>query len=141
MTLWMDALDKLKSFGYSFTLKDQRLIYAYEGKGNPSQYEITPLLEALKTHKAEILKDPCFLIEQTLQEIGKDYRPGLVRWMRRESGQWSRFLTLEDEINAATFVADEQRLKDALSRYQGFFDEMLNVFEKGEAFPLFSKQS
>lgn len=58
MTPWMDAIDKLRSFGYAVTLEEGKLRYAYQGKTNPSKDEITPLLDVLKAHKGEILSDP-----------------------------------------------------------------------------------
>jgi hypothetical protein len=64
------------------------------------------------------------LIETTLKEIGKDYRPGLIRWIREEPDQWTRLLALEDGINRAALSEDEIILRDALSEYRGFFEEM-----------------
>lgn len=55
MTSWTDAIDKLTSLGYRITLDGEKLRYAYQGKNNPSQNEITPLLEVLKSHKAQVL--------------------------------------------------------------------------------------
>ena len=37
-----DAIDKLRSLGYSVTLEEGKLRYAYQGKGDPSKDEITP---------------------------------------------------------------------------------------------------
>lgn len=39
---WMNTIDRLKSLGYWITLDGEKLRYAYQGKDNPSQNEITP---------------------------------------------------------------------------------------------------
>jgi len=54
MKSWMDAIDRLQSIGYSIVLDGGKLIYAYRGKGSPTQDEITPLFEEVRQHKAEV---------------------------------------------------------------------------------------
>lgn len=97
MNPWLDAIDKLRLLGYSVNLDGGKLRYTYQDKGNPSQKEITPLLEVLKAHKAEILKDPCFLIEQTIQAINEKWEPGTLG--RPSPEVWERVKTIEREIN------------------------------------------
>jgi len=77
------------------------------------------------------------LIESTLKEIGREYRPGLIRWIGEEPGRWVKLLDLEDQINRAALSKDEVMLKDALARYRAFFQEMVEVDGKGETLPLF----
>jgi len=77
------------------------------------------------------------LIETTLREIGKEYRPGLIRWIREESDRWNRLLLLEDRINQATLSKDDPGLKAALSAYKDFIMEMLKSFEMENSLPLF----
>jgi hypothetical protein len=76
-------------------------------------------------------------IGTTLREIGKEYRPGLIRWIGEEPGRWAKLLDLEDRIKRAALSKDEVILKDALARYRAFFQEMVEVYGKGETLPLF----
>lgn len=132
MTACLDAIDKLRSLGYSFTLKGERLIYTYQGKGNPSYDEITPLLEVLKAHKADILNDPYFLIKQSLQRINEGWKSGTFEWMRRSRPEeWKKMILLEEKINRATLSNDEDAIRRALIEYKAFF---LRIEEDFKAF-------
>jgi hypothetical protein len=79
------------------------------------------------------------LIKKTLQEIGKEYKPGLLAWIRTEyrHSRWKEMLSLEDEINRTTLAGDETGLKAALSTYKAFFQEVLEIYEKAEELPLY----
>lgn len=77
------------------------------------------------------------LIESTLKEMGKEYRPGLLGWIREDRERWRRLLTLEDRINQAALAKDEEGLKDALSEYRTFFEEMLKFYSRDYDLPLF----
>jgi hypothetical protein len=48
-----EAIDKLRFLGYSVTLEEGKLRYAYQEEGNPPQDEIIPLLDTLKAPKGE----------------------------------------------------------------------------------------
>jgi hypothetical protein len=138
MTPWMDALDKLRLLGYSVKLDGEKLRYACQAKNNPSHKEITPLLEALKVHKKEILNDPYFLIEQTLYKINSPWEPGTLKWMKvNRPHEWGEMLTLEGEINKTALGSDLDGLRGALSKYQGLILAMVKEFkaikeEKGQ---------
>lgn len=89
-------------------------------------------LEAIRKQGGRVIDHA--RIEATLREIGKEYRPGLIRWIKEQPDQWGRLLTLEDQINKAALVRDEIMLTGALSEYRDFFTEMVNWYEgKGEA--------
>jgi hypothetical protein len=119
MNPWLDAIDKLRLLGYSVNLDGGKLRYTYQDKGNPSQKEITPLLEVLKAHKAEILKDPCFLIEQTIQAINEHWKLGTFGRLSPEV--WERVKTIEREIDRSTLAKDIDGLRKALEEYKGIF--------------------
>jgi len=125
MNPWMDAIDKLRFHGYSVTLNEGRLRYTYQGKGNPPQDEIIPLLEVLKAHKGEILNDPYFLIEQTLQRINEGWESGTLEWIKvNRPDEWGKVIALEQEINEAAFERDFGKLKKVLERYQELFTKL-----------------
>ena len=119
MTPWMDAIDRLRQLGYSVNLDGGKLRYTYQGKGNLSQKEITPLLEALKAYRGEILKAPYFLIEQILQTINKNWKPGTLGRLSPEA--WERVKAIEREINRSALTKDSDGLMKKLEAYKGIF--------------------
>ena len=124
----MDAIDRLRSFGYSFTLDGERLRYTYQGKDDPPQAEIIPLLEVLKAHKTDILKDPNFLIEQTPLEINQAYPA--VRNRLKDTPKWDALSEIEQKINRAALENDFAGLKRGLQAYRR---AVLGLVEQGEA--------
>ncbi len=79
------------------------------------------------------------LIETTLLEIGKEYRPGLIRWIREKPDRWTQVLALEDRINRAALAGDDAVLEGVLSEYRAFFSEMVEVYGRAHTLPLFEK--
>jgi hypothetical protein len=80
------------------------------------------------------------LIERTLMEIGREYRPGLIGWLKEDRGRWQRLLVLESRINEVALSKEDERvLKDTLDDYREFFGEMGVLFTKGDALPLFKR--
>ena len=77
------------------------------------------------------------LIDIALREIAKEYKPGLLAWLKWHSDQWNRLLQLEDRINQAALAKYEEGLKDALSEYRTFFEEMLKFYSRDYDLPLF----
>jgi len=94
-------------------------------------------LETMQQQRGRIVNHD--LLDATLREIGKEYRPGLIRWIRHDSGQWSKFLALEGAINQTTLAGDDPGLKAALRAYKDFFREMLEQYEMSSTLPLFGK--
>jgi len=77
------------------------------------------------------------LIDRTLREIGETYRPGLLGWLKEDRSRWRRLLSLEDNINRAALTADEIGLRAGLEAYKIFFREVISLYERAEALPLF----
>ena len=69
------------------------------------------------------------LIERTLREIGAEYRPGLLAWLKSQPDRWNRLLDLEDRINQGALKKDEVGLTRALTEYKSFFLRMGEDFE------------
>ncbi len=140
MTPWMDAIDKLRSLGYSVTLRDERIRYAYKGKDSPSPDQITPLIKVLTAHKTEIMNDPHFLIEQAMQEIDEGWVAGALEWMKRvRPSEWQNLIGLEEKINPLVFESDVSGLKEVLKEYKELVLRMARAFKtpKGETRGLF----
>ena len=59
------------------------------------------------------------LVERTLREIGKEYRPGLLSWIRTtyRHTKWREMIALEDQINAATLAGNQLRLEQGLAEH------------------------
>ena len=65
------------------------------------------------------------LIESTLKKIAETYPSGTLHQMKQNRpNEWKRLIALEEEINRAALSEDEIILRDALSEYRGFFEEM-----------------
>lgn len=143
MTPWMDAIEKLRSRGYSMNLDGGKLRYAYRGKGsNPLQDEITPLLKVLKVHKKQILNDPYFLIEQTLEEINGAWQPGTQEWMKKSRPEdWRGMVALEEKINQMAVKGEVEGLNETLGQYEALILNMVGIFKtpKGETGDLFGQ--
>ena len=94
-------------------------------------------LEAIKAQGGRVIDTD--LIKRTLQEIGKEYKPGLLAWIRTEyrHSRWEEMFTLEDAINKAALAKDEARLMTALAAYRTFFEEMVKEYEHKVTLPLF----
>jgi hypothetical protein len=129
MTPWLVAIDKLQSLGYSIMLTDGKLRYTYRGKDAPPQNEITHLFEVVKAHKQEILNDPYFLIEQTLEEINGAWIPGILEWMgRSQPTDWKRLLALEAMINKRALSGDAEGIGTVLEDYRHLLQRMTKAF-------------
>lgn len=85
-------------------------------------------LEAIQKRGGKVVNTD--LIETTLKEIGKEYKPGLIEWIKGNPDRWAMLLTLEDRINQAALCKDEGRLGSALSEYQSFFSRIGKDFQK-----------
>ena len=97
-------------------------------------------LEMIKAQGGRVVDT--VLIERTLQEIGKEYKPGLLAWIRTEyrHSKWKELLQLEDQINGAALAGDEKGLRAALEAYKIFFREVISIYERAEALPLFGRR-
>jgi hypothetical protein len=77
------------------------------------------------------------LLDTTLMEIGRQYKPGLIRWLRTHPDRWRQLLALESRINEVVLSKEDgSTLKDALSDYRSFFEEMVKQYVEGDPLPL-----
>ena len=79
------------------------------------------------------------LIDTTLREISKEYKPGLLLWIKASRPQdWARLLKIEATINQIALAQDERGLTMTLSDYRKFFHDMISAYQgKGENLSLF----
>jgi hypothetical protein len=140
MTPWMDAINRLRSLGYSVTLRDERIRYAYQGKGSPPPDQVSSLIDVLTAHKTEIMNDPHLLIEQVLREINEGWVPGALDWIKRSRpSEWQNMIELEEKVNRLALGSDIDGLKKALDEYKELMLAMARAFKtpKGETRSLF----
>lgn len=140
MTLWIDALNKLRSLGYEISFNEGRLTYAYYSKDSPLPGQIVPLIEVLKVHKGEIINDPQFLIDQTLREINNTWTPGTFEWMKRSRpSEFEKMVALEEEINRIVIEANAKELVEVLRNYKELMLNVVKAFKapKGKTGDLF----
>lgn len=77
------VLSTLKALGYKIELKGENIRLTYTGKGKPDKDKVLPLIEELKAHKEEIVRelkeDPFrILFKEVVDEINKEYLPGTI---------------------------------------------------------------
>jgi hypothetical protein len=80
------------------------------------------------------------LIDTTLREINKEYKPGLLLWIKKSRPEeWARMLLLEEGINQAALSGDGTGLKQTLSNYKELLLGIVEIFEipKGQTGNLF----
>ena len=53
------------------------------------------------------MRDPNVQIEDALRDIQRDYRPGLLAWIRERPSDRSKMRRLEGQINRAVFISEE----------------------------------
>ncbi len=81
------------------------------------------------------------LIDRTLREIGQEYKPGLLAWIKDDRRRWARLLDMEDRINQASLSGDEKALVKGLEEYREFFSKMIPQYEgKGHTVNLFERE-
>lgn len=68
------------------------------------------------------------LIDDCLKEIAKEYKPGLLAWLKKQPDLWVRVLDLEGRINQAALSNNETGLKQELSEYKAFLFAMREDF-------------
>jgi hypothetical protein len=74
------------------------------------------------------------LIDETLREINRNYKPGLLPWLKRKPEQWGKIQELEARINQTALKQDKNGLTVALEAYKRFFPEALSVCGQGNLF-------
>ncbi len=52
----IQVITELRALGYSLELVEGRIKLTWEGKGHPDQEKVTPLLDALRRNKAEVME-------------------------------------------------------------------------------------
>jgi len=77
------------------------------------------------------------LLDVTLQEIGRQYKPGLIGWIRERPDRWQQLIALESRINEVALAQIEVVLREALKAYHLFFEEMMMAYETSNILPLF----
>lgn len=92
-------------------------------------------LEAIQQQGERVINHD--LLDSTMLEIGRHYKPGLIRWIREHPDRWRELLQVESTINQTALSGDEGGLTAALAAYRAFFKEMITLFEEAEGLPLF----
>jgi len=83
-----------------------------------------------ETHKEDIPINSCFLIDQTLQEINREWKPGTLEWMRRRRpDDWARLIELERQINGEALQKNKEELTKRLTEYKTLIGEMVKAFK------------
>ncbi|HMK77621.1 MAG TPA: hypothetical protein VK568_15780 [Thermodesulfobacteriota bacterium] len=63
-------------------------------------------------------------------EIANWYPKGMIPWLKRNHlDKWGELLSIEKELNGASFDLDEQRTAELLAEYRDFVKSMADEFE------------
>ena len=70
------------------------------------------------------------LIDHTLREINKAYKPGTLEWVKVNRPQeWNEMIVLEKKINEKALKEDVEALKEALSEYKELILSRVKTFK------------
>jgi hypothetical protein len=70
------------------------------------------------------------LIDLTLKEIAKEYRPEILAWMKaNRPNKWGKMLTFERRINGMALGGNLNSLRGALNEYQSLILAMVKEFK------------
>jgi len=85
---------------------------------------------ALKARARMGIQDsPHDLIDRTLQEINRGWKPGTLEWMKaNRPGEWDKMLTLECTINEMGLGDNQEGLRGVLDEYRGLILAMVTEF-------------
>jgi hypothetical protein len=128
---WRDAIVKLTHLGYSVRTSGDSLHVKWKGNGEPpSKEKFSSLVGVLKEHKEDILKDPHFLIDQTLREIDGIWQSGFLNYLKfSRLKEWGKMLGLEERINRSVLKGDLNELKKSLVEYRELITGIMKQHE------------
>ncbi len=70
------------------------------------------------------------LLDLPFDEIASWFPRGLTAWLKRSHpDKWSEFLSIEKELNRASFELNESRTEELLIQYRDFVRAMTQEFE------------
>jgi len=94
--------------------------------------DVQKILERVKAIR---LRDPVVintidsLIDQTLEEINREYKSGAIAWMKeRKPREWIRVLPFEAEVNEAVLKRDIKAVQKVLAEYRALMLTMIREF-------------
>lgn len=115
---WKAQISELQNMDYTIRIDGENIRLIYHGKDEPSAARVASLIESLKFHKKEVLKDTHFLISETLERINEVWEPSTLSWMKQSTPEeWERMLTLERKIDQYALQADTSHLRKTLGEY------------------------
>ena len=137
---WMDALAALESLGYVLSVDGEKIRYAHEGSGNPTTAQITPLFEAIKAQKAQVMKhlkmqaDFEERFNQVLEEINRQYEPGTIRHIRENyPGLWQEIVGAENRLSDSWLIGNTEGFKKDLNGWKNLNLQAIEIFQNRDA--------
>lgn len=135
---WQEAIAKLESLGYSITLNSGKLNYVYHGEGIPDPARVIPLLEAIKTHKGQVVehlkKQACIEFEamfnQALEEINSKYVFGTIPYIKGTHPHlWQRLVEVENKLSEAWLRGIDDEFKRNLDEWTNLNFKAIEAFK------------
>jgi hypothetical protein len=78
-----------------------------------------------------VLMDPAI---ELIAQIQRRFRPGMVRWIRKNPRHWKKLLQLEERVNHHATTQNRKMLEQVLGEYKAFFDEIIFFYENDGSF-------
>jgi len=76
------------------------------------------------------LYDLCLLVDQTLQEINRGWKPGASEWTKaNRPDEWGKMLILECHINEMVLGGNQEGLRGVLDQYRGLILQIVKEFK------------
>jgi len=82
-----------------------------------------------------IEKNPHTLIDQTIRDINKEWKPEALEWIKvNRPDEWGKILAIENEINRMALAGDIDGLRKALEAYKKLFSGVVLGEGQGNLF-------
>ena len=137
MTLWDEALVNLEALGYTVAVDGDSLRYNYRrGNDPPGREKITPLLEILKAHKAEvveILSSQNFevMFKKALEGINSKYISGAIPYIKLTHPHlWQHLVEVEGKLSDSWLKGIDPEFKKYLDEWTNLNLKAIEIFRE-----------
>ena len=136
----MSILDDLEDLGYNIRLMgdDLRLTYCREGTVDIAR--VTPLLDAIKIYKKEVVehirKQAYFesAFRQATEEVSSKYVSGVIKYIREtHSNLWQQITAAEDQLSEAWLAGIDAEFQEILDEWVDLDLKAIRIFEERES--------
>ena len=117
----------------------------YHGDGTPDPARVTPLLEALKVHKGEVVEhlkkeaDFEIMFKNAMAEIDGRYQAGVISYIKGTHPRlWQRLVEMEDRLSEMWLSGNEDEFIKSVNKLTNLYLQAIGIFKgrsaQGELF-------